>query len=277
MKVENKSNYKGFRKFVRYTFSSISEFVEYINNTPTNEAFSTSGKNAIRSDVISPDRTRFTGTQSFKKASDLLKYGWEEGGKRITQGLKDFSKIDCEEKVIKKVYDVVGFQASVPRYLQGIPTAMVNQKMVVQKQKVVTIVKNVGYNCNIKTETIINESIKALRLINKVEQQGIRCNLFIELCACEFGTCLSCRIKVKSSSERFSVVKYAFPLAHPSMLRRILFKWMEVIPECERHFVSTYGRSVYDIKRIANENEIVLNSFIDFDVDELKSFSDLQA
>lgn len=277
MKVDVKENFKSYRKFVRYTFSSITEFVEYINNTPTNEAFSTSGKKAIKSDVISPDRTRFTGTQSFKKASDLLKYGWEEGGKRITQGLKDFSKIDCEEKVIKKVYDVVGFQASVPRYLQGIPTAMVNQKMVVQKQKVVTIVKNVGYNCNIKTETIINESIKALRLINKVEQQGIRCNLFIELCACEFGTCLSCRIKVKSSSERFSVVKYAFPLAHPSMLRRILFKWMEVIPECERHFVSTYGRSVYDIKRIANENEIILNSFIDFDVDELKSLSDLQA
>jgi hypothetical protein len=48
------------------------------------------------------------------------------------------------------------------------------------------------------------------------------------------------RIKVKDSSQRMNLKQLAFPLAHPSMFRRIVFALIERLEDC-KNFGEGYG------------------------------------
>ena len=48
------------------------------------------------------------------------------------------------------------------------------------------------------------------------------------------------RMKVKESSQRMNLKQLAFPLAHPSMFRRITFALIERIEDCQ-NFGAGYG------------------------------------
>ena len=151
MIVENKNNYE----VVKY--NSINEFYDYICNTPFNYAFRWAKHSSVE------NGEKFTGTKSFEEAVEIMKNGWEDMSKKLTQKLNVVSKDVVFTTKKKSIYDVVGYQANVPRYLQGIPTNMIRTINAPAKQKAITIVKSIGYNCGTTTETIIEESIKAFK------------------------------------------------------------------------------------------------------------------
>ena len=152
-------------------FSSLGEFYNYICETPFNEAFRWEKHSSVEG---SKD---FTGTNSFEEAVELFKNGWNDMAKQLVKKI-NANKIDTDVKnVTKNVLDVCGYQAIVPLYLQGVPNSMLNKKIVKVKQKVITINKSIDYSWTVSTEKIIEESIKAMQIIKKIEAQGIRCNL----------------------------------------------------------------------------------------------------
>lgn len=216
-------------------FDSLNEFESYITNTPLNETFrwqklsSTDGSYS------------FTQTQSYEEATKLLKDGWSSMAQDITKKLNVIKNQVVNEHVQKILYDVVGFQASVPRYLQGIPTSMVNKKLVPVKQKVITLDKDISYNCLIKTEQIIEASVQTLQLIKKIEAQGIRVNLNLVWGVSAGNTKEVAKVRLKSANERLNISKLAFPLVHPSMLRRLCFRYLEVAPTVTKSYTSGYG------------------------------------
>ena len=147
-------------------FQNIADLVHFIETEEVYPNF----KNKIGGpDSISGDRA-FTETESFEEAKDLLLHGWEHGTREIK------GRVEAKETGVnmkqKTVYDVAGFQCSVPRYLQGIPTNMINKKSVAQKNKVITINKNCSYSAMNSAETIKTESVKVLQLVNRLEKQG---------------------------------------------------------------------------------------------------------
>ena len=84
------------------------------------------------------------------------------------------------------------------------------------------------------------------------------------------------KIKVKNSTEKLNISKLAFPLVHPSMLRRLLFRFLEVVPKASKKYVYAYGRPVYanTIKKYTKENEYVLPEKIN-EVDKINCLEDL--
>ena len=216
-------------------FDSLNEFESYITNTPLNETFrwqklsSTTGSYS------------FTQTQSYEEATKLLKDGWSSMAQEITKKLNVIKNQVVNEHVQKILYDVVGFQASVPRYLQGIPTSMVNKKLVPVKQKVITLDKDISYNASIKTEQIIEASVQTLQLIKKIEAQGIRVNLNLVWGVAAGDTKEVAKIRLKSANERLNISKLSFPLVHPSMLRRLCFRYLEVAPTVTKSYTWGYG------------------------------------
>lgn len=246
------------------SFDSLSEVVNFITKTDRTEKY----EYYHNSD---DGNFNFRGTKSMQEALDLLKHGWDEGTKQINSVLN--SKIALNNGYKNKtIYDVAGYQCSVPRYLQGIPTNMINSKHVVQKQKVVNVIKDFGYAGITTKETMIKESIKVLKAIDKIESQGTRCNVYVSFVSsvgCEIPSkYVDVRIKIKDSSQRMNIKQMAFPLAHPSMFRRICFALIERLEET-KYFGTGYGRCTYyeDVKhiykkeyyipRIINEDEIV--------------------
>jgi hypothetical protein len=238
---ESVQELKGKTSYIR-EFDSLSEFEGYITNTPLNKSFQWKKLSSTNGSY------GFTQTHSYEEATKLFKDGWNSMAQEITNKLKVIKNQSVDEYVQKVMYDVVGFQASVPRYLQGLPTSMVNKKQVVVKQKVITLNKDVSYNCGITTEQIVKASIETLQLIKKIEAQGVRVNLNLVWGVEEGKTREVVKIRLKSANERLNISKLAFPLVHPSMLRRLLFRYMEVAPTIHDGYTYAYGYPLDGLK-----------------------------
>ena len=219
---ETKLNVGAFVKAYVREFSSLNDFETYITNTPLNDTF----RWAKLASVSGSEE--FTGTDSYEQAVEMFKNGWQSKAEELTKKLKVIQNQVIDAQVQKVLFDVVGFQASVPRYLQGIPTNMVNKKLVPIKQKIITINKEISYNCGITTEQIVGASIQTLRLVKKIEAQGIRVNLNLIWGVKASGSNEIVKVRLKSANERVNISKLAFPLVHPSMLRRFCFRYLEV-------------------------------------------------
>ena len=265
-----------------FTFDSISDAVKQMGKETT-QLFEKECSSKDTSDYFN----KFSGTESLEEASKLLEDGWSSGAKTIEQKLNVMKNTMQKVTKIKTTYDVVGHQASVPRYLQGIPTNLVNVKNIPDKQKVVTKNKNISYSSGISVETIMNESVKALAVVYKLEQSGIRVNLNVIVAISYDGTpsngaCIF-KVKIKDASERMNVSKMAFAMVNPSMLRRIYFRLAETCPiDCplyhRRRFAMNYGTPFSDstLKQTLSRNgEYYLPAFFTKDIDKINSINDL--
>ena len=232
---ETKLNVGAFVKAYEREFSSLNDFETYITNTPLNDTF----RWAKLASVSGSEE--FTGTHSYEQAVEMFKNGWQSKAEELNKKRKVIQNQVIEAQVQKVLFDVVGFQASVPRYLQGIPTNMVNKKLVPIKQKIVTINKDISYNCGITTEQIVEASIQTLQLVKRIEAQGIRVNLNLIWGVKASGSNEVVKIRLKSANERVNISKLAFPLVHPSMLRRLCFRYLEVAPTITHGYLYGYG------------------------------------
>lgn len=216
-------------------FKNLNEFESYITNTPLNSTFQWEKLSSVSSGYS------FTQTHSYEEATKLFKDGWNDMAQKLTKKLKVIQNQVVDAQVQKVLFDVVGFQASVPRYLQGVPTSMVNKKRIPVKQRVITLNKDISYNCGTTTEQIIESSVQTLQLIKKIEAQGIRVNLNLIWGTTAGNTKEVAKIRLKSANERLNVSKLAFPLVHPSMLRRLCFRYLEVAPTVTKSYTWGYG------------------------------------
>lgn len=216
-------------------FKNLNEFESYITNTPLNTTFQWEKLSSVSGGYS------FTQTHSYEEATQLFKDGWNDMAQKLTKKLKVIQNQVVDAQVQKILFDVVGFQASVPRYLQGVPTSMVNKKRIPVKQRVITLNKDISYNCGTTTEQIIESSVQTLQLIKKIEAQGIRVNLNLIWGTTAGNTKEVAKIRLKSANERLNVSKLAFPLVHPSMLRRLCFRYLEVAPTVTKSYTWGYG------------------------------------
>ena len=256
--------YYNNKKDVKIIFNSLSEVVKFNRETERTSFYSY----YHASDEVSSNKDSFTGTHSYEEAEDLLLHGWDEMAKELTEKLGNI-KANSNKYKNKTIYNVSGYQACVPRYLQGIPTNMISNKRIVTKQKVLNITKDFGYSWKVSSRTIKEESIKVLKLVNQLELQGYRVNLNISCVNKQNGgrtyDCIS--IRIKNASQKMNIKQMAFPLVHPSMYRRIIFGLTERLPEC-KDYGKGYGwcteydetkhlfKDEYYIPRIVEEKRI---------------------
>lgn len=211
-------------------YNSINELVQTINSREQNPS--------ITSTLSIDGDYRFTGTHSYEEAENLLLHGWTEESEKLNQLLK--LKL-ANTKSIKNTYNVSGFQCSVPRYLQGIPTSMIDHKITTKKQKVITITKGIAYAYSVSKEKIEEESIKVLQLINSLENQGCRVILNVMFVSRKGCTIIANKVRIKNANERLNLSKISFPLVHPSYLRRINLKWIERFEYTTKAYDKCYG------------------------------------
>lgn len=214
-------------------FSSIGELLEFLTNTPSN------GKYPGDSNDKDKSAERFTMTKTFDEAFSLLLKGWTHASEKMTNALKTRPQ-PAPIKRQRSVYSVAGHTASVPRYLQGIPTNMVSSVPDRRKQPVVVINHSICYASRWKAEDIMEEGIKALQVVQAIEASNRNVKLNIICISKDDEYKRGFKVTIKQPGERLNISKMAFPLAHPSMLRRMFFRYMEVEPDMPRQFFA-YG------------------------------------
>lgn len=145
-------------------FDTISELLSYINNTPVSDIFSSRHQSSHnRGDSY------WYGTSSFEEALTLLQQGWCPEAQKLSENVP-IKTTPSQFNSQRPTHSVVGYQASVPRYLQGIPTNMITSKPTPKKQKIVVLYKSISYNSNISTQEIECEGVKALQIIQALER-----------------------------------------------------------------------------------------------------------
>ena len=224
----------------KHTYKSINELINYIHTHEVCEE--------VYKQIGKPNSLKvggFSGTNTYEEAEGLLLHGWEEGTKKLKDKLEKV-KVNNYKNKTKNIYSPVGYQCSVPRYLQGMPDSMVNKISVKQKNKVITLNKSFAYNCRFKQEQIIDESVKVLCLVNRLESEGYRVKLNIVLITEYKSDYFVTKTCIKQSSQRLNLKQIAFPLVHPAMLRRIMFAILERYEECAKQngYYFGYGRAV---------------------------------
>lgn len=252
-------------------YKSISEFYKYICDTPFNEPFRWAHHDSVESNY------RFAHTYSFDEAVNLLKHGWGEMAQKLTQRLNVCATPEVQRQM-ETIIDVAGFQPIVPLYLAGVPTNMVSRQFRPVKQKVVNITKLLNYSAGVSTEEIIEQSVIAMRIVKKLEAQGLRVNLSIAVGSTAGDTEIVGKIRLKGANEKLNVSKLAFPMVHPSMLRRLYLRYIEVEPHVTQRFVGGYGRPIsYQRMQELLPNEVILPSQFQCNPDQINTLDQLKA
>ena len=229
-------------------YNNISELYNFLKKTPRRKGASDSSEDNDKS---------FRGTQTLEEAYNLMLTGDE----KLYKDFKSLKDIEIDKllgnTINRKTYkdDVVGFQPNVPKYLMGIPINMINDIPTMLSQKVINIVLCMSVSAFTNSSTIKKIGMKYAQVIDVLEKSGYRCNLYI----CHAGEYQDekniCLVKIKTDKEPFNLKKCVFPIAHPSMFRRIMFKWMETCDVDKELTNCGYGHVI--------ENKKVLKTIID--------------
>ena len=237
--------------FYEFNFSSIKDMAEYTKNTPVHS------KSKLSSQRIEKNEQGFAGTKTYEDAENLFINGWQVGAEKINNIIHTTMK--KEDKEVKKIkYDVAGFQASVPRFLNGIPTNMIRQTTAKKPQSpILNLYLNVSWSCGFTVEQIQKFTAKFLKLVIILEASGFRINLYAVSCSYFDQNAYSTILKLKDAAERLNILKCAFTLAHPSYQRRIIFKVQEVTNVLPQSFYDHYGYCFqkYEIKDVYHKPE----------------------
>lgn len=256
------------------SFGSLNEFYDYLCNTPFNSAFRWARHASVDT---SSYQQQWTQTESFDEAVLLMKRGWSDMAQKLVNKLKVIDK--KTEMVTKRrsVNSVAGFHPVVPLYLAGVPTSMVSYKMVPVKQKIVNITKLLNYHGGISSETIIDESIKVLQIVKKLEAQGYSVNVNVAFGSSKNGRNIAASIRIKNANERLNVSKLAFPMVHPSMLRRLMFRYIEVTPNATNGYAKGYGAPVSksEMQEMFSDS-IVIPAIWDTDVNKIDTVDQIR-
>lgn len=234
MKYEEKTI--GYKTTKTNEYDSIGDFMAAINAAAPNKFFQSNYDQQSKSLNGS-----WSGTRSWEEAVTLFTQGWSPAAERINRKLHLSAARPEPTQKPRPTYDVVGAAASVPRYLQGIPTNMVRMKNTAGPIRIVTITKDISYNAGFKNEKILEEGVKVMRIIKALEEQNIKCKLNVYMGSCVNNEILACKVCIKRPEERINILKIAFPMAHTSMLRRFIFRWIETNPNMTNSFVTHYG------------------------------------
>ena len=241
---------------MEYDFDSIMEFINYLDNTPTNVDIW--GLKELGSNT---DDYKFFKTHSLQEAEDLCKYGYHEDFDKLIE-----LKVNLE-KYIKKTYKkskqynyYVGYAPDVKAYLEGNPLSMFNRQN--HKRKHIDIYYNLAVSCRTTTNQIFNRGVITLCLTEMLEKMGFSVGLHIFAMAERDGQIHFAKFNLKKAGERINVQKLFFPLCHPSFLRRLVFRLREETPDIKCGWTHGHGfpcddytiRQIMDLK----ENNMVI-------------------
>lgn len=236
-------------------FESVSEFHNYLCNNEVNKTF----KGFESSDLQSKSSTDWAKTESYAQADELLLYGDKELQKKIMDTGVKKTRLKLNMKATRRqIFSAVcGVAPNVPNAIAGVPTNMIAVKNVAVKQKVLNVCYFSTANGNIEADDLLQASANVISACMEIEASGVRVNLYVGFLSEKLDDTVGFIMRIKSASQPFDVLKMAYPLAHPSMLRRHFFRAIEVTEDVPTQFAPTYGHALSDAKEIRRHTESV--------------------
>ena len=224
-------------------FKTLNELAQTIESRERNELFKQANKEYSMEKVEKNDI--FFGSQSFDEAIDLLTMGYKEPLADLKREVLKVTRQNVQAKP-KPFQSVVGYAPHVPNAIRGIPTSMINRENKLEKAKTIHLLYGFSAVGNVNARDLINGGTKFIGLVNSLEMAGYRVKIDIIRCTTSSTTnAIGYTCTLKEYSQSLNLLKLCFPLVHPSMLRRISFRWCETLPNLtDNHYTLGYGTSL---------------------------------
>ena len=248
---------KGDYNIMEYNFDSITEFLEYIENTPINDMI-WHKYNAISN---SSDYMDFYKTKSFDEAVELCRYGYHENFDRFVElkiVLEKYLKTSYRKNQQYNYY--VGYVPDVKAYLEGNPLSMLNRQN--PKRQHIDIYFNAANLSEVTTEQIFNRGAITLSIVEALENMNFSVGLHVFTMSNVKDQIHYVKLNLKRNNEKLNIQKLFFPLCHPSFLRRLIFRLREQTPDITYFWTDGYGITCDDctIREVIDlaKNDIVI-------------------
>jgi hypothetical protein len=222
-------------------FKGLNNLIDTMDQRPKNKAFKDYDRPASQRDETG-EKKPWSGTETYKDAMELIRIGYKEPLEKMK---KEIVKIGETQKPIrpKLKTDYVGFVPHVPNTVMGLPMTMLNKEKSISKNKMIHLIYSFGASSNVKPHDLIKGGINFISLVNNLEKQGYRVKIDIATSFTSSKTLAFMTVNVKEYQQKLNLLKLTFPLVHPSMFRRISFKWLETTPENkDDSFTMGYGK-----------------------------------
>ena len=263
-------------------FPSVNNLLKTLDCRKPNQVFV---HESLSSESIEDDGYGWYCTSNYNEAKKLITFGYKEHLDKIKHEMKVTAKKYNKFQVVNKNAphaEIVGYVPHVPNAIQNIPNSMINVHKVPQKQKTMHIVYTNSGNCGENSDFFINAGVTMLTAINIIEANGIQVKLDLAfVSAQERNEVAFPTVNLKNYGQRLDLLKICFPITHPSMLRRIGFKWIETNSFIKDNgWTIGYGRSLTDPDEIVkylkkDDNFVVSNYWIrshNYDIEELLKY-----
>lgn len=254
-----------YKHIVREDFSSLNQLMLALKSRPENKIMAGKESSQRTSDH------KWFGTANYEEASRMLTDGYIEILGQFKYNVKEKNRINSKfaESIPHPVPHtaMVGYSPCVPNAILGLPNSMISVDKKPIKRKTLSIIYAMGANCGAGAKYFSEAGAALLSAIDLIERSGIQTQLKLCFYPSEENGELACAtVVIKNYGERYSLQKISFPLAHPSMFRRIGFKWLETSPGItESGFRLGYGR-VPNWQNLEEVMEVGPNTcFIDID------------
>lgn len=250
--MDNMTNHKTVIEY----FRTLDEFLETTQNRPLNAVF-TDQKDRLSSERDESHKMKYwSGTATYKDAENTMSQGYSEPLDQMKKAILSIGQKENHAKP-KTYNDFVGFAPHVPNYLMNVPINMINRERIKPKINTIHLIYSICSASKTTPEDMIKGGINFISLVNSLEKQGYRVMIDIVFTTVSNGTTASVSMNLKQYGQATNLLKLAFPLVHPAMLRRFAFKWLETTPELkERSFISGYGTPLnYVVGSLDRERE----------------------
>lgn len=229
------------------TFRGVSEMSDYLQRATTSASFN--GR-TLASDKVKQGWSAMT----YNEADDLLRYGDTANASKISSRVQEITRMRGSGTQLRRqsFNDVVGYAVHVPNYLTGVPTTMINSRLVsVRSSKVLNIVYNSTFHDGTDLNNVVDAGAQVLTYLRDLEAKGYRVNLYVMMSSKGGGEQCTVMVKVKDSEQYLNITKTAYPIVNPDFLRKHFCRLIE----CETHddeFPLSYGKPVYKLSDIQN-------------------------
>jgi len=233
--------------WISETFESFNELIDVIKNRPNNDAYR--GRSGIEI------RPSFHQASNEQEIFSIMRNGWDLHLPKVKsiydKVLKD--KLQNDNSKYRLVQSVIGVAPHIPNVLKGVPTNMIRIKRDVKKNKILHFLIDIGYGGSTNVDEVIEWGSKILAELQVLEANGYRVR--VETMDTHMDgqgdkVIETMKLLLKHESEPFDLKRFMFPLAHPSMLRYVSFKWEETVPGGQ--YRSGKGRPLYIIEKMGS-------------------------
>lgn len=233
------------RKIIKEHFKSLESLIDTMEDRPLNAAFKAlndiPSSQRDESEKKTAGRAAWSGSYTYEETKNTLKTGYKDPLDQLKKAVLKTGQKDNYQRP-RTHTDFVGFAAHVPNTLMGLPQTMINRPKSQAKAKTIHLIYSFCAASTTTPDDLIKGGVNFISLANSLEKQGYRVKIDAIFATMENKTAAAFTVNLKEYGQHMNLLKLAYPLIHPAMLRRLAFKWLETTPDLkDKSFIHGYG------------------------------------